>query len=210
MPRLGFSEWLAYGCFAAGAIVLAIDQAIKLSRLQEMDWAKTITENNVWAFTPFAMLCISGAIIVFRAISSSYIHPTISAPTVGKIPDAIRLEVPNALDSLTNHELRLTAYNIAARVGWFADNYIRQGVEIADLKISIDEKTSRTAILDQAFNREFRSVYADDIITLQKGILSRRNNNKGSFLIDFPNGLLDWATVNRSRHHLISVSNRLP
>lgn len=216
MPRLGFFERLAYGCFAVGAIVLAIDQAIKLSRLQEMSWAKAITENNIWAFTPFAMLCISGAIILFRTNSSSVrtnsssvIHPSISTPAIEKITDAIRFEVPKTLGILTNHELRLTAYNIAAHVESFSQNYIERGIEINHQNISTDERGSRLAMRDQTFNREFRAMYADDIITIQNEILSRIKDNKEP-LIKFPNGLLGWREISQSGNQLISLSNRLP
>jgi hypothetical protein len=207
MHRLGFFEWLAYGCFAVGAIVLAADQAIKISRLQELSWAQTITESNIWAFTPFVMLCISGSIILFRTtsssfrtISSSVSHPSISTPA--------RLEVPKTLGTLTNHEMRLTAYNIAAHVEAFSQNYIHQTIEIDSQKISADEKASRCAMRDQTFNREFRTMYADHIIAIQNEILSRIRDNEP--LITFPNRLLGWREISQSGNQLISLSNRLP
>jgi hypothetical protein len=79
---------------------------------------------------------------------------SISTQAIGKTKDVTRLEVSNTLKDLTNHELRLTAYNIAARVGSFADNHIHESTKIRTQNISTDEKASRTAALDQAFNRE--------------------------------------------------------
>src|SRR5260370_27039080 len=68
MPGWGFFEWLAYGCFGIGAVVVASDQAIKLTSLRELGWAKRITNTNIWAFIPFVMLLVSGIIILVRAI----------------------------------------------------------------------------------------------------------------------------------------------
>jgi hypothetical protein len=200
MPRLGFFEWLAYGCFAVGAVVMAIDQAIKLSSLRELSWVETITENNIWALTPFVMLCISGSIILFRAISPSVTHPSIST--------SARLEVPKTLGTLTNHELRLTAYNIAAHVEAFSQNYIRQGMEIDHKNTSADEKASRRAMCDQTFNREFRTMYLDHLIAIQSEIMSRTRNHEEP-LITFPNGLLGWREISQSGYQLVALSNHL-
>jgi hypothetical protein len=207
MPRWGFFEWLVYGCFAVGATVMAIDQAIKLSSLRELGWAKTITEGNIWAFTPFAMLFISGGIILFRTISSSVTRPSISTPAIEKT-DEIGFELPKSLNTLTNHELRLTAYNIAAHVEYLCDNYIQQDIEINNQNLSADEKASRRAMRDQRFNREFREMYAHHIITIQTEIVSRIKDNKEP-LIEFPNGLLGWREISPSGYRLISLSDHL-
>jgi hypothetical protein len=210
MRRWGFFEWLAYGCFGAGAIVLAIDQAIKISNLRELSWAVTITENNIWAFTPFAMLCISGGIILLRTISPSVTRPSISTPVVEKT-DATKFELPKSLDTLTNHELRLTAYNLQSHVEALTRNYFHQLGELRVQNISANEEASRIAALDQTLNREFRATYADDILTLEKEILSRMKDNQTPMraTMDFPYRLLNGPQINQAVYVLAALSNQL-
>jgi hypothetical protein len=210
MRGWGFFEWLVYGCFGVGAIVMAIDQAIKLSNLRELSWTTTITENNIWAFTPFAMLCISGGIILLRTISSSVTHPSISTPVIEKT-DATKFELPKSLDTLTNHELRLTAYNLQSHVEALTQNYFYQLSGMRVQNISANERASRIAALDQTLNREFRATYADDILTLQKEIFSRTKDNRTPMEVtkEFPNRLLDAVEINQAVYMLAALSNQL-
>jgi hypothetical protein len=174
------------------------------------------------------MLCISGAIILYRAISSSVTRPSISTPPGGlvvpsavneevQVPaiektDEIGFELPKSLNTLTNHELRLTAYNLKSYVDDLTHKYFVQIGALQIENVTGNKKASRVAILDQTLNREFRATYAGDILTLQEEILSRLkvNNQTPKIVpIHLPNGLLNVTDINQTGVILTLLSNQL-
>ena len=67
MASWKFFEWLAYASILVGAVILAADAALKGSPTlmpHLPDWIKS----EYWSFAPFALLMLSGAIFLAKAI----------------------------------------------------------------------------------------------------------------------------------------------
>jgi hypothetical protein len=79
MASWKFFEWLAYASILVGAVILAADAALKGSPTlmpHLPDWIKS----EYWSFAPFALLMLSGAILLAKAIRARVGTPGRSPP----------------------------------------------------------------------------------------------------------------------------------
>jgi hypothetical protein len=206
MPAWGFWEWLTYGCIAIAAIMIALDQGVRQSSTAR-EFLGSIAQSSVWAFTPFLLILLSAAIILWHWLSPPILEkpPEVIAPPVSSHsqPTAAPVSAPN---QQTNQDIRQSAYVLNQRLHDLQIKYIR---DEENLSGSPDQVALARLELDEKLNRDFRQQFEADLIRLDLD-LARRLKIDDSRYASFPPGHIDLGTIGVAGNHLVNLANQLP
>jgi hypothetical protein len=232
MASWGFWEWLTYGCIAVAAMMIAIDQGVQRSDVARK-FLGSIVRSPLWAFTPFSLILLSAALILWHVLSASVPAtppnqvtvpvPAMKSAEVGTAPvgasqssqltaipadNSAQVEVnePNDLNEETNQDVRQYAYIVDQGLEELTKQYYHDFTAVSG---TVDKVASNKLALAEKLNRDFRQKYEQKIIRLNSELARRLKINDAS-RISFSSNRIDAVAIEQVGYNLIQLANQLP
>jgi hypothetical protein len=132
--------------------------------------------------------------------------PPAPAPTPAP---AAEPQTPTGLEDLTNHALRLKAYDVSSRLWSLAVRYSSDKDQLYRKNIPADKSVAQQAELDEKLSGEFKNGYSKDVLILYQE-LRRRVGKDGPFgQIQYPAGILSGGQIAGYGDRLTDLANQL-